>query len=147
MERVKTLLLIISLATASMATPSAVPRVLPTEQDQVIELSLLDLMSIDYRPGKKLPYWVRALDGRRVRIEGYMALGTPEGVEQFELVWDSCGCGQSNIHHFIDVSLTEETTTFDPNLIWVEGEFSVGEVREDGFVVSLFRLKTKSVGL
>ena len=142
MEPVKTLFLTLSLGAASMVTPAAAP----AAQDPVIELSLLDLMSLDYRPGKKLPAWVLALDGRRVRIEGYMALGTLEGVEKFELVWDSCGCGQSKVHHFVEVSLTDETTTFDPDIIWVEGQFSVGEVREDGFVVSLFRLKTESVG-
>ena len=142
MEPVKTLLLILSLGTASYQTPPPAP----TFEDPVIELSLLDLMSIDYRPGKKLPSWVRALDGRAVRIEGYMALGTPEGDDKFELVWDSCGCGQSNVNHFIEVSLTEDTTSFDPDIIWVEGTLSVGEVREDGFVVSLFRLETKSIG-
>lgn len=156
----KTLILITSLA-AALAPPPALttapsdllPRRQPTAQhnptaqDPVIELSLLDLMSIDYRPGKKLPAWVRALNGRRVRVEGYMALGTPEGLDRFELVWDSCGCGQSNVHHFIEVALTEDTTNFDPDLIWVEGQLSVGEIREDGFVISLFRLKTKTVGL
>jgi len=139
---VKILFLILTLCTASIATPATAP----TAEDPVIELSLLDLMTLDYRPGGKLPTWVRALDGRRVRIEGYMALGTPEGNEKFELVWDSCGCGQSKVHHFVEVSLTEETTTFEPDIIWVEGTFSVGEIREDGFVVSLFRLKTESVG-
>ena len=126
---------------ATMATPAAAP----AAEDPVIELSLLDLMSIEYRPGKRLPAWVRALDGQRVRIEGYMALGTPEGIEKFELVWDSCGCGQSNVNHFIEVTLTDETTTFDPDIIYVEGELSVGEIREDGFVVSLFRLKAQTV--
>ena len=142
MDPVKALFLILNLGAASFATPAPVP----TFEDPVIELSLLDLMSIEYRPGKKLPSWVRALDGRTVRIEGYMALGTPEGVDKFELVWDSCGCGQSNVNHFIEVTLTEDTTSFDPDIIWVEGTLSVGEVREDGFVVSLFRLETKSIG-
>ena len=141
MRTVKTLLLLLSLGAASMTSPAAAP----AAEDPVIELSLLDLMSIDYRPGKKLPKWARALDGRRVRVEGYMALGTPEGIDQFELVWDSCGCGQSNVNHFIEVTLTDETTTFDPDIIYVEGEFSVGEIREDGFVVSLFRLKAQTV--
>ena len=138
----KILFLILTLCTASIATPATAP----TAEDPVIELSLLDLMTLDYRPGGKLPAWVRALDGSRVRMEGYMALGTPEGNEKFELVWDSCGCGQSKVHHFVEVSLTEETTTFEPDIIWVEGTFSVGEIREDGFVVSLFRLKTESLG-
>ncbi len=117
----------------------------PAAEEPAIELSLLDLMSIEYSPGKRLPRWVRALDGKRVRLEGYMALGTPEGDEKFELLWDSCGCGQSNVHHFVEVSLTEETTSFTPDLIWVEGTFSVGEIREGGFVVSLFRLKTTAI--
>ena len=117
----------------------------PAVEDPVIELSLLDLMSIVYTPGKRLPRWVRALDGKRVKLEGYIALGTPEGDDKFELLWDSCGCGQSNVHHFVEVTLTEETTSFTPDLIWVEGTFSVGEIREDGFVVSLFRLETKSI--
>ena len=139
---VKTLFLLLSMGAATMATPAAAP----AAEDPVIELTLLYLMSIDYRPGKRLPAWVRALDGRRVRIEGYMALGTPEGMDKFELVWDSCGCGQSNVNHFIEVTLTDETTTFDPDIIFVEGELSVGEIREDGFVVSLFRLKAQTVG-
>ena len=139
---VKTLFLLLSMGAATMATPAAAP----AAEDPVIELTLLDLMSIDYRPGKRLPAWVRALDGRRVRIEGYMALGTPEGMDKFELVWDSCGCGQSNVNHFIKVTLTDETTTFDPDIIFVEGELSVGEIREDGFVISLFRLKAQTVG-
>lgn len=117
----------------------------PAAEEPAIELSLLDLMSIEYSPGKRLPRWVRALDGKRVRLEGYMALGTPEGDEKFELLWDSCGCGQSNVHHFVEVSLTEETTSFTPDLIWVEGTFSVGEIREGGFVVSLFRLETTAI--
>ena len=141
MRAVKTLFLLLSMGAATMATPAAAP----AAEDPVIELTLLDLMSIDYRPGKRLPAWVRALDGRRVRIDGYMALGTPEGIDKFELVWDSCGCGQSNVNHFIEVTLTDETTTFDPDIIYVEGELSVGEIREDGFVVSLFRLKAQTV--
>lgn len=141
MRAVKTLFLLLSMGAATMATPAAAP----AAEDPVIELTLLDLMSIDYRPGKRLPAWVRALDGRRVRIDGYMALGTPEGIDKFELVWDSCGCGQSNVNHFIEVTLTDETTTFDPDIIFVEGELSVGEIREDGFVVSLFRLKAQTV--
>ena len=124
---------------------AAAPALAPAAEEPVIELSLMDLMSIDYTPGKRLPRWVRALDGKQVRLEGYIALGTPEGEEKFELLWDSCGCGQSNVHHFVEVSLTEETTSFTPDLISVEGTFSVGEIREDGFVVSLFRLETKAI--
>ena len=126
----------------SAAAPPAAPS---AAEDPVYELSLLDLMSIEYKPGQKLPAWVRALNGHKVRVEGYMALGTPEGLEKFELVWDSCGCGQSIVNHFIEVTLTEETTAFNPDIIYVEGYFDAGEVLEDGYVVSLFRLKAPKI--
>ena len=142
MRPVKFLLLLICSLSLSAAAPPAAPS---AAEDPVYEISLLDLMSIEYNPGEKLPTWVRALNGHKVRVEGYMALGTPEGLEKFELVWDSCGCGQSIVNHFIEVTLTEETTAFNPDIIYVEGYFDAGEVLEDGYVVSLFRLKAPKI--
>ena len=142
MRPVKFLLLLICSLGLGAAAPPAAPS---AAEDPVYELSLLDLMSIEYNPGEKLPTWVRALNGHKVRVEGYMALGTPEGLEKFELVWDSCGCGQSIVNHFIEVTLTDETTAFNPDIIYVEGYFDAGEVLEDGYVVSLFRLKAPKI--
>lgn len=139
------------LALLFLAVPASLPEarsasVASQPRAETLELRLVELMAIDYRRGRRLPDWVLALDGRRVRIEGYMAIGTPEGQETFELVWDSCGCGTSQPHHFVAVTVPEgETTRFDPELIGVEGRFSVGEVIEDGFVKSLFRLKAESI--
>ncbi len=103
------------------------------------------LTSINYRPGKELPTEVQALDGQRVRIEGYMALGTLEGIDTFEFVPESCECGRSKVQHFIDVTIEEGLTTFTPGRIVLEGVLSVGEVEEDGFVVSLYRMTIRSL--
>ena len=95
--------------------------------------------------GKKLPSWVRDLDGKRIKIEGYMALGTLEGVKTFELVPEACECGRAKVQHFIDVTLEEGLTTFRPGRIELEGVFRAGALEEDGFVVSIFRLEIQSL--
>ena len=45
-------------------------------------ISLLKLTTIDYKRGQDLPEEIQALDGKLVKIEGYMALGTEEGQEE-----------------------------------------------------------------
>jgi len=117
----------------------------PLTDDEAQEVSISKLTSINYRKGKPLPEDVQNLDGKRVRIEGYMALGTLEGVESFEFVPESCECGRSKVQHFIDVTIEEGLTTFRPGRMILEGVFSVGEVEEDGFVVSLYRLTIRSL--
>jgi len=117
----------------------------PLALDDAQEVNISKLTSINYRKGKPLPEDVQNLDGKRVRIEGYMALGTLEGVDSFEFVPESCECGRSKVQHFIDVTIEEGLTTFRPGRITLEGVFSVGEVEEDGFVVSLYRLTIRSL--
>jgi hypothetical protein len=103
------------------------------------------LTSLDYRRGMRLPDEILALDGQEVRISGYMAIGTLEGADVFELVPESCECGRSKVQHFIEVTLTEDRVRFMPGRIELTGKFSVGEVEEDGFVVSLYRLEVKAL--
>lgn len=114
----------------------------PPEDGDVVEVSILKLKNIRYRPGRPLPRWVADLDGKKVRIWGYMAIGTLEGLQRFELVPESCECGRSKVNHFVDVTLTEGLTRFIPGRFTLEGTFEASEIREDGFVTSLFRLKT-----
>lgn len=111
----------------------------------VVELSILKLKNARYRQGRPLPQWVADLDGKRVRIWGYMAIGTLEGLTQFELVPESCECGRSKVNHFVEVTLTEGQTRFIPGRITLEGTFYASEIEEDGFVTSLYRLKTDAL--
>ncbi|MEM9802760.1 MAG: hypothetical protein AAGA20_20710 [Planctomycetota bacterium] len=114
----------------------------PEPDDDVVEVSILRLKNARYRRGRPLPGWIQDLDGKRIRLWGYMAIGTLEGLEQFELVPESCECGQSKVNHFVEVSLTEGVTRFIPGRITLEGVFHCGEEVEDGFITSVFRLKT-----
>ena len=112
------------------------------QDDEVMDITLEELRDFTYRRGRDLPARIKALDGRRVRVSGFMALGTPEGVEEFNLMNDSCGCdGNTKPHHFVLVQLVGETTTFTPDEITITGTFSVGEEEEDGLITSLFRLE------
>ena len=111
------------------------------DDEEIIEVSILELKNMRYRPGRPLPKWVAALDGKRVRIWGYMAIGTLEGLEKFELVPESCECGRSKVNHFVDVTITEGVTRYIPGRITLIGDFEASEIEEDGYVTSLFRLE------
>ena len=133
----------LALAAGLFSAPTAVDDDPPP--DEAIEVNIEKLTSIDYRPGGDLPEEIAELDGKTISIEGYMAIGTLEGVENFELVPEPCECGRSKVQHFIDVKITEGVTTFRPGRIVLEGKFSVSEVEEDGFVVSLYRLEIRAL--
>ncbi|MBL6722312.1 MAG: hypothetical protein ISQ08_12960 [Planctomycetes bacterium] len=117
----------------------------PEAAEEPIDVSIDWLTSLDYRRGMRLPDEILALDGQEVRISGYMAIGTLEGADVFELVPESCECGRSKVQHFIEVTLSEDRVRFMPGRIELTGKFSVGEVEEDGFVVSLYRLEVKAL--
>lgn len=115
------------------------------DDDELIEVSIEYLTSIEWSPGDDLPKDIADLDGKKVKITGYMAIGTNEGSTVFELVPESCECGRSKVNHFVDVTLTEEQTRFIPGRITLEGTFYASELEEDGFVVSLYRLTTDAL--
>lgn len=137
---------LVSLVLWTVSAQAPAPDSSALVQDEAMEVTMEDLRDFKYRRGKQPPRRIRALDGMRVRISGFMALGTPEGVEEFSLMSDSCGCdGNTKPHHFVLVQLTDDTTRFTPDEIIVTGVLSVGEEEEDGFVTSLYRLQAESI--
>ena len=115
------------------------------DDDEVIEVSILALKNARYRPGRALPRWIRELDGKRVSLWGFMAIGTLEGLQRFELVPESCECGRSRVNHFVDVTLEEGRTKFIPGRITLTGIFHASEQETDGFITSLYRLSTPNL--
>ena len=108
-------------------------------------VSVLKLASIDYEQGGAIPDEIQKLDGKNIRLEGFMDLNTPEGVAEFRLTYDSCGCDGAKLHHFVDVTLDSETVGYRPGKVTVVGTISVGEVEEDGFVTSLYRFDAEKI--
>ncbi|MGD2017485.1 MAG: hypothetical protein PVJ89_05180 [Planctomycetota bacterium] len=110
--------------------------------NEIVEVSILRLKNARYRPGRPLPEWVQELDGKKISLWGYMAIGTLEGLTEFELVPESCECGKSKVNHFVQVTLNDDVTRFIPGRITLVGTFDCGEVEEDGFITSVYRLST-----
>ncbi len=110
--------------------------------NDVVEVSILRLKNARYRKGRPLPEWVEELNGKKISLWGYMAIGTLEGLSEFELVPESCECGKSKVNHFVQVSLDDDVTRFIPGRITLVGTFTCGEVEEDGFITSVYRLTT-----
>ncbi|MEZ6015402.1 MAG: hypothetical protein R3F49_09835 [Planctomycetota bacterium] len=125
-------------------TPIPKPKPKPTEK-VVATISLLQLRDARYRRGQALEDWIMDLDGKYIAIEGYMAIGTLEGLSRFEFVPEECECGGSKVNHFVDVTLTEGVTRFKPGRFYMRGYFSAGEVIEDGFVTSVYRMRSRAV--
>ena len=111
----------------------------------VVEVSILRLKNARYRKGRPLPEWVEELNGKKISLWGYMAIGTLEGLSEFELVPESCECGKSKVNHFVQVSLDDDVTRFIPGRITLVGTFTCGEVEEDGFITSVYRLTTEEL--
>ncbi len=118
---------------------------LVVEDEEPVELSMTKLMGAKYTPGGPIPEEIAEYDGKKVKITGLMAIGTLEGQETFELTSDACGCGQSKVNHFVEVTLVDETTQYTPGEIVVTGTFEASEEIVDGFVVSLWRITADSV--
>jgi hypothetical protein len=121
-----------------------IPKPTPKPSEKVeATISLLQLRDAKYRPGRPLEQWIMDLDGKYIAIEGYMAIGTLEGLTRFEFVPEECECGGSKVNHFVEVTLTEDVTRFIAGRFHMHGIFSAGEVEEDGFVTSVYRLRSR----
>jgi hypothetical protein len=131
-----------SSSAAGEHTLAAIERGDAPDDDEAIDVSILALKNARYRRGRALPRWIRELDGKRVNIWGFMAIGTLEGLQKFELVPESCECGRSKVNHFVDVTLVEGRTKFIPGRITLTGVFHASEQETDGFITSLYRLST-----
>jgi len=126
--------------------PEAPPKPVPKPKEEVVAtISLLQLRDARYRKGQPLEDWIQDLDGKYIAIEGYMAIGTLEGLTRFEFVPEECECGGSKVNHFVEVTLTEDVTRFKPGRFYMRGVFSAGEVEEDGFITSVYRLRSRAM--
>ena len=126
--------------------PDSPPKPKPKPNEEVVAtISLLQLRDARYRRGQPLEDWIQDLDGKFVAIAGYMAIGTLEGLTRFEFVPEECECGGSKVNHFVEVTLTEDVTRFKPGRFYMRGVFSAGEVEEDGFITSVYRLSSRTM--
>lgn len=94
---------------------------------------------------------IRELDGRRMRIRGYiLPTAQKRGIEQFVLVRDNQECcfgPGAALYDCILVTMQEgETAEFSVRPVAVEGEFTIDEFYgPDGAPLAIYRLAGESV--
>ncbi len=104
-----------------------------------------------YIEGKtKIPDTVKTLDGKIFEFTGFMMpINEVKNITQFILIQSLWGCcfGQApEANHIVVVHMERgKTVDFYPDLIRVTGRFSVGETREEGYLVSIYRLDASKV--
>ncbi len=97
-----------------------------------------------------IPDAVRALDGRRVSLRGFvLALRTRQGrVTEFLLLKDQGTCcfgAQAQINHFIRVTFPGGRT-FESGLPYrVKGRLKVGETYVQGYLTGIYQLQAEAV--
>lgn len=94
-----------------------------------------------------MPEWMRSLDGKQVRIRGYMyPTFESENINRFTLIDNNrimnFGPGWQ-VYQCVDVTLKDGTTTnyLDNRLFDVVGRFKIDLVKHEEQIVSLYRLE------
>ena len=124
---------------------------IPETEKSLIKLNFETLGNWKYVEGKtKIPDQIKELDGKWVEIIGLMMpINETKNMTQFIMLQSLWGCcfGQTpEANHVIVVHMEPgKTVDFYPDAIKVIGQFSVGETREDGYLISIYRLRANRV--
>lgn len=97
-----------------------------------------------------VPDSVKQLDGKLVQINGLMLPGNKvNGLDRFILVQSLWGCCFGQVpapNHIVAVTMkSDRVVEFCPDPVKVTGTFSVGETREKGALVSVYRMEAENV--
>lgn len=135
---------------ATSAETRAIHKIPPA--GTTLEISIKELGNFDYdqEKGGNIPADVKALGGTKLRLRGYMIpMDQAENITQFALVPSlfSCCFGQPpQIQHTVVVNCPKgKAVEYCPDEIVVEGNLSVEEKKDDGFIVSIFEIACTSV--
>ncbi len=104
-----------------------------------------------YIEGKTpIPDDVKKYDKQEVEMSGFMMpLTQTEKVSEFMLIqalWGCCYGRPPAVNHVVMVKMKGgQQVKFYPEPIRVRGKFSVGETKQDGYLVSLYRLEADDI--
>lgn len=144
----------------SEPAPGADPEMSPEKRKKhekpadgaALNLTIKELgnFEFDMEKGGNIPEDVKALQGSRVRINGYMIpMDQAEAITQFALVPSLFACcfGQPpQLQHTIVVNCPKgKAVSYFADEIVVDGALKVEEKREDGFIISIFEIDCTSV--
>jgi len=109
------------------------------------------LTSYEFQSGMKLPAEVRALDGKKIAIDGFVmqTANTKEGLSEFLLInyFDGCCWGAfTSINQAITVAVDKPGARIQEyELVRVYGTLSVGERLNAGQTVDVYRMTADAI--
>ena len=118
---------------------------------KTLDLSFDLLKKWTYIEGKsQIPQFIRAFDGQSVQMAGYMMpLQDVKSIKSFVLVPSLFGCcyGQPPaVNHVVVVKMGEgKTAKYYGDTILVRGQFHCGEEKDEGYLVSLYRIDAQEI--
>ncbi len=121
------------------------------EAKSPLKLKFDTLGKWQYIEGKtSIPENVKQLDGKWVELTGFMMpINESEHITRFILIQSLWGCcfGQTPaVNHIVLVEMKSgKTVDFYPDPVRVIGKLSVGEIREEGTLVSIYRVEGDQV--
>ena len=121
------------------------------DKHQTINLSFNTLKSWTYVEHKTaIPDYIKNLDGQSVQMAGFMMpLNATKQISEFVLVqflWGCCFGQPPAVNHVVLVTMENgKKTQFFTVPVCVRGTFHVSEMRQDSYLVSLYRLEAKQV--
>ena len=120
--------------------------------DGVYDLTIKELGNFEYNSDKggNVPADVMALNGAKVRLNGYMLpLDSSDRITNFALVPSALACcfgGPPGLQHTVVVYAPPgKSLGYFPDEIVCEGTLKVEEKKDDGFIISLFEMNVSSV--
>lgn len=105
-----------------------------------------ELTDIDYEEGDALPEQVLSLNGERVAMAGFLVEASYNELLLVQSVWSCCFGQPPAVHEAVVVLMENEPDDdwFD-GIVRVVGTLEVGEEREDGYLLSVYRLRARQV--
>jgi hypothetical protein len=132
-------------------TPSKPSESEATGPNQALKLKFELIGGWNYVEGKTpVPDNIQQLNGKLVEVTGFMMpINYTQNIKNFILIQSLWGCcfGQAPApNHIIVVNMQEgKTVDFYPDPVRVIGTFSVGETREEGYLVSIYQVTGQKV--
>jgi hypothetical protein len=114
-------------------------------------LSVLNMEPVTADAVSYMPEWLRSLDGKRVRLRGYMYLTYEPEVERFVLLRDNLECcfgPGAKIHDNLMVDMKPGTKAKYVDMresLEVVGRFRIDLKAERGYIYGLYRIEDATV--
>ena len=119
--------------------------------DDIDLLKILNMEPVPADAPDHFPEWLRQLDGKRIRLRGFMFPAfVPTGIKTFGFARDNgicCFVKQPKVYDMIEVRMAEGKTTdyIDGRPFDVEGTFRIDPYVDDAELLELYRIEDATV--